>query len=387
MELRAFLKQLVTRLNRHGSKTKAEKQVQDITASRKELLQVFDGFSDPVVVIDRKFIVRRVNRPTLNALDQDSFSSIIGRPCYEALHNLKEHCPGCTAENTFFSEEKTERTGFLGAKKNPSETVYHITCYPLFDEGREVTGIAEYYRDSTNLMKLTKELYESERARVMEGFASGLSHQIRQPLTIIRSSTQYILDKFQKEHRGDDFEETMETTLQNADLINEVLTDFSSFTRPNEYKMVKVSLPTLLERGLRLVRAKVNEMKIDVIKEWSPDSPKIIADEKIFLQAYLNLLINSIESVSSGGKIWIKCYVGENLKPPKAFVMIKDNGKGIPKELISKITQPFFTTKEGGMGLGLPIAESIIHSHGGELHFESEEGFGTKVVIELPLEV
>ncbi|MBI3277891.1 MAG: PAS domain-containing protein [Chlamydiae bacterium] len=367
--------------------TKAEKQVQDITASRKELLQVFDGLSDPVVVIDRKFIVRRVNRPTLTALDKTSFSSVIGKPCYEALHNLKERCRDCTAENTFFSEEKTERTGFLGAKKNPSETIYRITCYPLFDEGNELTGIVEYYRDSTNLARLTKELYESERARVMGSFASGLSHQIRQPLTILRSSSQYILDKFQKFHRGDDFKETMETAIQNADLINEVLTDFSSFTKPNEYKMIKISLPVLLEKGLRLVRTKVNEMKIDVVKEWSSNLPEIMVDEKIFLQAYLNLLINSIESISSGGKIWIKCYARKDLKPPKAFVMIKDNGKGIPKELISKIAQPFFTTKEGGMGLGLPIAESIIHFHGGQIHFESEEGCGTKVIIELPLEV
>jgi signal transduction histidine kinase len=354
-----------------------------ISQSRNELLQVFDGFDDPVVVIDKKFIIQRVNRATLSTLDKGSYEPFLGKPCYEVLHGLKERCPQCTAPATFFTGEKTIRRGYLQAKQNLTERTYDITCYPLRNSQREVTAVAEYYRDSTETVNLTRELYESERARVMEPLAAGLTHQIRQPLTVIRSTAQYALDAFKETAKEGDFHETMESIIQNADVVNDVLSDFTHFSKPSQYQMKGGSLTKVLNQGLRLIQQQLKSKKISVVKDWSENLPEIMMDEKLLLQAYLNLFTNSLEAMSGGGKLTVRAYV-EGKETPKIYITIEDTGKGVPKELIPKLSQPFFSTKEGGVGLGLPIAEGIIRSHGGQIAFESYEGKGTKVTSAFP---
>lgn len=365
--------------------TKVEDQVSEIIKSRRELLQVFDGFDDPVIVIDKNFVIQRVNRATLAVMEKKSFKEFIGKPCYKMLHGLKERCPQCTAPLSFSTGNKTIRTGFIEMKENPLATTYNIACYPLTDEKCEVTAIAEYYRDSSEILRLSQELYESERSRVMEPLAAGLAHQIRQPLTIIRAATQYASETFQKELHSDDFQETMESIVQNVDVINDVLMDLLSFSKPSQYQMKKGSLSKLLERGLQLVRQQIKEKKIVVAKAWPKNLPDFLMDEKLFLQAYLNLLINSLEAMPQGGRLTVRASQDDLKTPFQIRIVIEDTGKGISKELVSKLFQPFFSTKEGGVGLGLSVAEGIIRSHGGHIHFESLENQGTKVMIELPL--
>ncbi len=361
------------------------RQVTDIIQSRHELLQVFDGFSDPVIVIDKQFVIQRLNKATLATLNKKTFKEFIGKPCYEMLHGLKERCPQCTAPLAFSSGEKTTRTGFMEASLKPLETAYSITCYPLTNEKGEVACIAEYYRDITEVANLSRELYESERARVMEPLAAGLAHQLRQPLTIMRSAAQYGLETFNPDLKSEDFSETMESIIQNVDVANDILADLQHFSKPSQYQMKKGPLAKLLEQGLRLLQQKIKEKKISVTKDWSKNLPEIPMDEKLFLQAYLNLLVNSIESMTEGGKLSVKSLYQNEKRPPEILIVIEDTGKGIPKELIPKLKQPFFSTKEGGVGLGIPVAEGIIRSHGGRIQFESVENHGTRVIIEIPI--
>ncbi|MBI5299536.1 MAG: PAS domain-containing protein [Deltaproteobacteria bacterium] len=361
------------------------KRIDEIIQSRTDLLQIFDGFSDPVIVIDKQFVIQRVNRTTLTTLGKKSYKELIGKTCYSAIHGSKERCPSCTAAETFFSGEKTVRTGFLETSEKPLETVYNITCYPLTDERGVVTHVAEYYRSSTEIVNLTRELYESERARIMEPLAAGLAHQVRQPLTIIRASAQYGLGTFKKSLKSDDFNETMESIIHNVDTVNDVLADLLHFSKPAQYRMRKESIPELLEAGLKLMRQKIKDQKISVTKDWQKKLPEILMDKKVLLQAYLNLLMNSFEAMPQGGNLKISAAHRRDTNPPRIDIIIEDTGTGIPKELVPKLFHPFFTTKESGVGLGLSVAEGIVRSHGGRIRFEGREDRGTKVIIELPL--
>lgn len=361
------------------------KRINEIIQSRTDLLQIFDGFSDPVIVIDKQFVIQRVNRTALTTLGKKSYKELIGKTCYSAIHGFKERCSPCTAAETFFSGKKTAWTGFMEAGEKPLETVYNITCYPLTDEKGLVTHVAEYYRSSTEIINLTRELYESERARVMEPLAAGLAHQVRQPLTIIRASAQYGLGTFKKSLKSGDFIETMESIIHNVDTVNDVLADLLHFSKPSQYRMKKESLPELLEAGLKLMRQKIKEQKISVTKDWQKKLPEILMDKKVLLQAYLNLLMNSLEAMPQGGSLKISAAHQRDVNPPRIDIVIEDTGTGIPKELVPKLFHPFFTTKESGVGLGLSVAEGIIRSHGGHIRFEGKENLGTKVVIEFPL--
>lgn len=356
-----------------------------IIQSRAELLQVFDGFSDPVIVIDRQFVIQRVNQTTVTSLGKESYKEFVGKPCYVMLHGLKERCPSCTAPITFSSGKKTIRTGFMEAQEKPFETTYSITSFPLTNKKGLVTHIAEYYRDSTEIVALTRELYESERARVMKPLIAGIVHQVRQPLTVIRAAAQYGLGTFKKLLNSSDFNETMESILKSVDIVNDTLIDLLHLSKSSQYQMKKGSLLKLLETGLELVRQKIKNQKISVTRDWQQNLPEVLMDEKLLLQAYLNLLMNSLEAMPQGGHLAVRATYQKGVVPPRIDMIIEDTGKGIPKDIVSRLSRPFFSTKDGGVGLGLPVAEGIIRSHGGQIRFESKENQGTKVLIELPL--
>lgn len=355
-----------------------------IEKSRRELTQVFDGIIDPIAIIESDYTIQRINRKALSEINARQYKEGIGRPCYELLHGLKEKCPQCTAGETFATARPTTRMGILGGKSNASAAVYQISCYPIVDESGNVTAIAEYYRDSTELMLQSRNLYETERRQVMEPLSAALNHQIRQPLTIIRSTTQYLFDKYGK-HMGDpDFEESVDSIVENVDAVNDILSDFSNYSKVSSYVFKEASPALVLERGLKLVMPTIKQRKIALRKKLPSDLPPLLLDEKLFLQAYLNLLNNSLDAMSTGGSLAISAFRDEKSNPENLVILIQDTGRGVPKELIPKIFQPLYSTKPGGVGLGLAISESIIRFHGGKIVFESQEQVGTSVRIEIP---
>jgi two-component system nitrogen regulation sensor histidine kinase NtrY len=209
-------------------------------------------------------------------------------------------------------------------------------------------------------------------------------HQIRQPLAIIRSSSQYILETYKNNIKNNDFDETLEQVIQNTDMINDIITDLGSYMKLGLEQMKPDSIYKLIDNGLTLIGQRIKDQKISIEKSIEKNIPNIKFDNKLLLQAYLNLLSNALDSMKSGGKLSIEVYINKTKTPQSLFMVIGDSGDGIPKEIISKIKEPFFTTKKTGIGLGLPIAETIIHLHNGHLNFESAEEKGTRVIIELP---
>lgn len=363
-----------------------ENKISDIVRSHHALLQVFDSFSDPAVVIDRNYIIRRVNRATLTTLGKKTYQELLGKPCYKMLHGLNQPCTQCTASITFVSRGKTLQSGLIEVKANPGKTTtYDITCYPILDERGEVKFVVEYYRDSSDMLLVTRQLYESERARIMEPLAVGLAHQIRQPLTVVRAVAQYSLEAFAASSsvNNKDFQESMESIIQNVDTLNDVLIDLLQFSRPSQYELKKQSILQLLKQGLRLISMRAKEQKISIVQDWPKSLPDIHMDEKLLLQAYLNLLINALEAMCPGGQLTVRADYQQEASSPYIWITIEDTGHGVSKDTLKKLGQPFFSTKKGGIGLGLAITEKIIIGHGGKLSFDSKEHQGTKVLIEL----
>lgn len=357
-----------------------------VEKSRNELLSVFDGFTDPVIVINKNFIIQRVNSATVKALGLHSFGALLEKPCYEMLHGLKERCLQCTAPLTFLSGDKTTRIGFMEMKKEDAfATTYNVTCYPIFNEQGGVDSIMEHYRDSTEIVNLKKELYESEKARIIEPLATGLTHQLRQPLTVIRSSAQYVKDRLSLFLKDTELQETIQLIIENVDGIDTLLMDLLHFAKPSEHNRIerKGSIPELLGEGLRLLHQQTKEKQIAVTKNWPQDLPLVYMNRKLLLQAYLNVLINAIEAMDPGGQLTVGALYEGDRKEPRICITIQDTGRGVTRQMIPQLFQPFFSTKERGVGLGLPIAEEIIRSHSGRILFDSEENKGTTVTIDL----
>lgn len=360
--------------------TEAKALEDQISKSRSELLSVFDGIDDPLVMIDKNFRIRRINEAMLKALEGESYKKFIGKACYLKLHGRSSICPGCTAGKTFVSRKKTTRLGLLEKKPRPDETTYQITCYPLKDASGRVTAIAEGYRDMTETIHLEEELYQSERNRLVESLAAGVAHEVRNPLAIIQSTAQYCLGQVDENR---ELKESFETIIRSSQVANRVVGSLLDFSRPSEVAFKRQPIKPLLDGALRLIRGRAKSQKVRIVRFIAKNMPPLLIDDKRLSQALVNFFVNSLDAMANGGTLTL---VGQRNHGKRGCVIsIKDTGGGIPEEVVSRIFQPFYSTKKGGIGLGLPIAEAIIRSHDGRVSFKSLKGKGSEVVIELPL--
>lgn len=351
-----------------------------IEKSRNELLAVYDGQDDPVVMIDDNFKIRRINRAMLESLGGGSYNSFIGKPCYLKLHGLSKRCPGCTADETFATKEKTARWGLLQARPRTDDYSYEITCHPLVDEKNKVMAIAESYRDITEVLRIEEELYESERSRVMKPLAAGVAHEIRNPLAVIRAEAQYGI---QEADTAFELREILKRIIKSAESANNVVSDLLDFAQPQDVKLKLQALKPVLERAISLIKAPAAAQKVRISRSLSTKLPKLVIDDKRFIHSISQFLTNALEAMPRGGKLSI--VATSNKTKENVTISIKDTGNGVPEEVVSNLFHPFYSTKKDGVGLGLPIAEGIIRSHGGRVHFSSWPGKGTEVSISLPL--
>jgi len=170
--------------------------------------------------------------------------------------------------------------------------------------------------------------------------------------------------------------------IKEVDRLNRVITELLDFARPKPPHREPHSLENILTQTLMVLEPELSKRKVEVNKECEPNLPTVLVDRDQISQAFLNLLLNSLESIDGGGKIQVRLKKGG--VPSSVIINIADTGRGIPPEDLEKVFEPFFSTKRQGTGLGLAIVHQIIESHGGDIIVESEEGMGTTFQITLP---
>ncbi|HYJ45666.1 MAG TPA: ATP-binding protein [Pyrinomonadaceae bacterium] len=232
-----------------------------------------------------------------------------------------------------------------------------------------------------------RQLYRAERLAAAGELAASVAHEIRNPLTSIRSTVQYLLGEFDEGHLK---RPLVEGVISEVDRINQTVDGLLSLTRRVEVKPERLSLGQLIEQSLLLVGTKARNQAVEV--NWSQPSPDVYVsgDLSQLKQLLLNLVLNALQAMPQGGRLQIE--LGRRRAPDEmgrektwAEVTIKDTGCGISADNLEKIFDPFFTTKQGGTGLGLSISYTIARQHGGELEIASREGGGTTVAVRLPL--
>jgi len=153
------------------------------------------------------------------------------------------------------------------------------------------------------------------------------------------------------------------------------------FAKPSKGVVKKIDINFSMENLAKLLEHQYSLANVKILREYAPSVPAIAMDEKQMHEVFMNLLNNSFDAMPKGGTITVKTSTeADNLR-----IDITDTGTGIPEEHMKKMFQPFFTTKEKGTGLGLPVCYGIIKVHGGELKLTSEAGKGTTATILLPI--
>jgi signal transduction histidine kinase len=233
----------------------------------------------------------------------------------------------------------------------------------------------------------TRRMYRADRLATLGELAAGAAHEIRNPLTSIRSSIQFL--KRRLKLKGD--LEIADDLISEVDRINEIIEGMLSFAKPQEPKKEAINLRILLNQSVQLVSNLALKKGIALSMKYHAHNEQIIADQTQLKQVFLNVLMNALQSIDTeAGSVIIDVNeasgVQKSTMETQTFIIeITDSGKGIDPESIDKIFDPFFTTKSEGTGLGLSISYGIVGRHGGEIELASEPGKGTKVKIKLPM--
>jgi two-component system sensor histidine kinase HydH len=190
------------------------------------------------------------------------------------------------------------------------------------------------------------------------------------------------MQRFKGQEKDQEYASTM---VKEVDRLNRVITELLDFARPKEAQREFHSLENIFDHSLKLLGPELVQKGVKVEKEYEPDLPSVRVDRDQLSQAFLNLILNSLESMEEGGKIRIVLKRAEEEGRDLLKVSISDTGRGIPREDLDKVFEPFFSTKRKGTGLGLAIVNQIVEGHGGEIQVESMEGEGTTFRITLPV--
>ncbi|RKY31695.1 MAG: hypothetical protein DRP67_02145 [Candidatus Omnitrophota bacterium] len=261
-------------------------------------------------------------------------------------------------------------------QKNGNEIFLRIRG-SSFLRDEEIKGYLLIFSDITHIKQLEEEVRRAEKLASIGVMAAGIAHEIKNPLVSIKTFAQLLPEKFMDKDFRDSF---TSVAIREIDRINNLIEQLLTFARRRPTNFQKVNLIDVLKSTLLIFLPQIENKKIDVEEDYSSPSISIKADPEKLKQAFLNILINSKEAIEKEGKIVISVREEED----KVKMWIKDNGKGMKKEIINKIFDPFFTTKPKGTGLGLSIVAGIINDHKGRISVESEENKGTTVYIELP---
>jgi two-component system sensor histidine kinase HydH len=234
-------------------------------------------------------------------------------------------------------------------------------------------------KTTADLRKTEAQLIRSEKLAALGQLAAGIAHEIRNPLTSINILIHSLTENLPSEntHR-EDLKVIEEETLR----INEILDQFLRFAKPAPPLLDKTDLIPIFEETLQLLRPQIEKGKIAVQKEFEP-LPLITVDKEQIKQVILNLLMNAIQAMPGGGQLSMSGRFSRD--GYWVELTVQDSGVGIPPEDLDKLFDPFFSTKEGGIGLGLSIAHRIVDQHHGKIEVESNPGKGTLFTISLPV--
>jgi signal transduction histidine kinase len=250
-----------------------------------------------------------------------------------------------------------------------------------------VSAITLIWVNQNRHLRKVKEMEDrvqlAERLSSLGHLAAGVAHEIRNPLNAIGMGLQRLKKEFlpQEDSKKDEYLSFTEVILKEIRRVNEIIEQFLTLSRPFQLNLRVSSLQDLLKNLITLFQEEASAQGITLQAEWKDDLSPIRMDSERLTQALINIMKNGMQAMEKGGILRIETH---SLKD-RVSVVIIDSGSGIPPDQMEKIFNYYYTTKEKGVGLGLPIAHRIIEAHGGQLTVESKVGVGTKVTITLPV--
>lgn len=229
-------------------------------------------------------------------------------------------------------------------------------------------------------LSLEQKLSNAQRLAHLGTMVATVSHEIKSPLGIVRSTAEILVKRIKKVAPGN--ENLAEIIVAETTRLNNIVLEFLDFARPQKVKLVSVDINNSISQALQFIAPKLTERNITLETELSSDIGKLPIDPDLFYRALLNILVNGIQAMPDGGVLRVSTGIVKS--DGSVFIAVRDSGAGMNEEKAAEIFKPFFTDKNRGTGLGLAITKNIIEQHHGTISVSSKEDEGSTFTIILP---
>lgn len=252
-----------------------------------------------------------------------------------------------------------------------------MTVLSVADDEENFTGDVLLIQDISELRQLETDLRRSERLAALGKMAAGVAHELRNPLSSIKGLAVLLKTKVGGDPEGN---QTADVLVSEVERLNRSIGELLDYARPEKLQLQPVSLRTILEKAATLVGIDAESLGVTISTSFVSSGDLAMVDEDKMNQVFLNLLLNAIQAMVDGGELNIRTELDQQM----VVCIIEDNGEGIAEENLSRVFDPYFTTKSDGTGLGLALSAKIVEEHGGFVAIESRPDHGTRVTVRLP---
>jgi two-component system sensor histidine kinase HydH len=353
---------------------------QSYRATRASLSRI-KAFSDNVVenvpigllALDHQGNIAAFNK-VAEAVLQCSAAEVIGQAAAKCIPAalLKEISNSQTHDDII---EKEIECRTAGGKTVPLE----VGASSIKDENDVFVGNVLLFKDLTEVRALRREVARSQRLASVGRLAAGVAHEIRNPLSSIKGFATYFRERYPDRPQD---QQTSTIMIQEVDRLNRVVGQLLEFAKPVPVKPKPVSLRSLLDDSIKLIKDRAAEKGIAIRTQNNIQVDQARIDPDRINQVLLNLYLNAIDSMESGGELTVAIFSDGQRRD--VVIQISDTGCGIRRQDLAKVFEPYFTTKSTGTGLGLAIAYNIIEAMGGKITVDSKKEVGTTFTVALP---
>jgi two-component system NtrC family sensor kinase len=362
--------------------TERKQAEEALRESREQLRKMFESVTDGISVIDLNGVITEVNQRMVAIHGFSSKDELLGRNAFE-LVAPRDHERITTNMREAIKQGRIRSMEYTLLKANGTEFPGELSTSVLKNASGNPAGHITIVRDITERKGMQEQLMLTDRLASIGELASGIAHELNNPLTSIIGFSQLLMER---KDTADDVKEDLGLVHGEAQRAAGIVKNLLTFARKHAPVKQLSQINGIIEDVLRLRAYEQKVSNIEVIKQFDPKLPQTMIDHFQIRQVFLNLIINAeyfMIEAHNRGTLTITTKSSDSI----VRISFADDGPGISKENLSRIFSPFFTTKEvgKGTGLGLSICHGIVAEHGGSISARSQLGKGTTFVVELPI--
>jgi signal transduction histidine kinase len=356
----------------------ATKHLADVRTTSKAILESLVG---GVLTLDNQARITIINRAASKMLELPSKAPY---PSFAVF--AKRHPSIATILRKALTEEEyVQEAESTYSNSGGKSLVLRTTVSEQKNEDGERVGLIVLVKDASRLVALEQELRKRDRLAAAGSLAAGVAHEIRNPLSAIDLNLRLLRDEVAPiAPRRLDIDEYFEILFVEIARLTQITASFLKLSRPEALRQTRLRFRDSVTQILRLLEPEAREKHVAFQVTFSEGDAEILGDATKLEQVWLNILINAMQAMPSGGEIQVVTSFHADEESDWIVLEVADQGTGIPPEHMDRLFDPYFTTRGDGSGLGLAIADRIVADHGGTIAVKSSPGAGTKLIVRLP---